>query len=157
MEMHPTLRARAEYRIGAYPSAAVRYFEFALVNHCFAIVAQSPCSSGWRHASMTRMHRQRQALCLSQRISDQGRQSNSSSINPKPHGAGWVVRPSERTIVAQVRSELLSCNAAKHDDIIDALGLIAQLLDAISAGNRPDLPERPRLRAGTGNMKTPAV
>jgi len=36
-----------------------------------------------------------------------------------------------------LRSELLSLAAGKHYKIVDALGLIGQLLDTITAGNKP--------------------
>jgi hypothetical protein len=36
-----------------------------------------------------------------------------------------------------LRAELLSFPAGRHDDLIDALGLVGQLLDKISAGRRP--------------------
>src|SRR4051812_19852584 len=42
-----------------------------------------------------------------------------------------------------LRSELLSFNAGKHEDIVDALGLIGQLLDTISKGRTPEKPEKP--------------
>ena len=37
---------------------------------------------------------------------------------------------------AALRSELLSFNAGKHDDIVDALGLIGQLLDTCNRDGR---------------------
>ena len=40
-----------------------------------------------------------------------------------------------------MRSELLSFPAGKYDDQVDALGLIGQLLDRITAGQRPKPPE----------------
>ena len=40
--------------------------------------------------------------------------------------------------VAALRSELLSFPAGKHDDQVDGLRLIGQLLDTISAGHRPE-------------------
>jgi len=43
--------------------------------------------------------------------------------------------------LADLRSELLAFPAGKHDDCVDALGLIGQLLDTISKGNRPEPPE----------------
>mgnify|MGYP001618994387 FL=1 len=46
------------------------------------------------------------------------------------------------------RSELLSFPAGKHDDIVDALGLIGQLLDTILAGQKPKKPELPANRSG---------
>ena len=36
-----------------------------------------------------------------------------------------------------LRSELLSFPAGKHDDAVDALGLIGQILDRMSAGTKP--------------------
>jgi hypothetical protein len=40
-----------------------------------------------------------------------------------------------------LRAELLSFPAGRHDDQVDALGLVGQLLDKISAGPRPKPPE----------------
>jgi predicted phage terminase large subunit-like protein len=48
------------------------------------------------------------------------------------HGAPWF---------ADSRSELLSFPAGTHDDQVDALGLVGQLLDRISAGQKPKPPE----------------
>lgn len=45
---------------------------------------------------------------------------------------------------AELRRELLSFPAGKHDDIVDALGLVGQLLDRMLAGNRPKDQEKPR-------------
>lgn len=47
---------------------------------------------------------------------------------------------------AELRSELLSFPAGKHDDQVDALGLIGQLLDKIRGGNKPRPAEKPRDR-----------
>lgn len=46
--------------------------------------------------------------------------------------------------LADLRSELLSFPAGKHDDQVDALGLVGQLLDKISAGHKPrkEVPEK---------------
>jgi hypothetical protein len=38
---------------------------------------------------------------------------------------------------ADLRAELLSFPAGRHDDQIDALGLVGQLLDKINAGQKP--------------------
>ena len=46
-------------------------------------------------------------------------------------GASWL---------PDLRAELLSFPAGQHDDQVDALGLIGQLLDRISAGQRPKPP-----------------
>jgi hypothetical protein len=42
---------------------------------------------------------------------------------------------------AGLRAELLSFPAGKHDDQVDALGLVEQLLDRISAKQKPKSPE----------------
>jgi predicted phage terminase large subunit-like protein len=41
---------------------------------------------------------------------------------------------------AAFRSELLSFPAGKHDDQVDALGLLGQLLDQVSSGRKPKVP-----------------
>ena len=41
-------------------------------------------------------------------------------------------------------SELLSFPAGKHDDQVDALGLIGQLLDQMVPGVRPITPQKPK-------------
>ena len=45
-----------------------------------------------------------------------------------PRNAPWL---------ADFRHELLTFPAGKHDDQVDALGLIGQLLDLISSGREP--------------------
>lgn len=52
-----------------------------------------------------------------------------------PDGASWY---------PALRSELLSFPAGKHDDIVDALGLIGQLLDKMMAGRAARPVEKPR-------------
>jgi hypothetical protein len=42
---------------------------------------------------------------------------------------------------ADLRAELLSFPAGKHDDRVDALGLVGQLLDKINAGQKPKPPD----------------
>lgn len=44
---------------------------------------------------------------------------------------------------ADLRSELLSFPAGKHDDQVDALGLVGQLLDKMIAGTKPKPTEKP--------------
>jgi predicted phage terminase large subunit-like protein len=50
-----------------------------------------------------------------------------------PQNAEWL---------PTLRSELMSFPAGKHDDIVDALGLVGQLLDHIMPGNAPEKPEK---------------
>ena len=56
---------------------------------------------------------------------------------------------------ADLRAELLSFPAGKHDDQVDALGLIGQLLDRIGAGQKPELlvpKQRDAYRAASEEM-----
>ena len=56
--------------------------------------------------------------------------------------------PANAAWLSDLRSELLAFPAGKHDDCVDALGLIGQLLDTISKGNKPEPPES--LKRDTG-------
>jgi predicted phage terminase large subunit-like protein len=56
-----------------------------------------------------------------------------------PRGAPWV---------ADLRSELLSFPAGKHDDQVDALGLIGQLLDRMVPGEAAQKPQPKADRSG---------
>ena len=47
-----------------------------------------------------------------------------------------------------LRSELLAFPAGKHDDQVDALGLIGQLLDTMAAGQKPKEPEKAKNPSG---------
>lgn len=49
---------------------------------------------------------------------------------------------------ADFRSELLSFPAGKHDDQVDALGLVGQLLDTMLSGHKPKPDETPKSRSG---------
>ena len=49
---------------------------------------------------------------------------------------------------AEFKSELLSFPAGKHDDQVDALGLIGQLLDQMVPGQNPKPPQKPKLDTG---------
>ena len=48
----------------------------------------------------------------------------------------------------EFRAELLSFPAGKHDDQVDAIGLIGQLLDQMVAGQAPKKPEPPKPNSG---------
>jgi hypothetical protein len=43
---------------------------------------------------------------------------------------------------AEFKRELLSFPAGKHDDQVDALGLVGQLLDQMVPGQKPQTPEK---------------
>jgi predicted phage terminase large subunit-like protein len=53
-----------------------------------------------------------------------------------------------------LRSELLSFPAGKHDDQVDALGLVGQLLDKMVTGQHPAKPEKPNNLSGYAPMKS---
>ena len=54
----------------------------------------------------------------------------------------------------ELRSELLSFPAGKHDDQVDALGLVGQLLDSIVHGTHPPKPEKPKNASGYAPLNT---
>jgi len=56
--------------------------------------------------------------------------------------------PSSASWVSALRSELLSFPTGKHDDQVDALGLIGQLLDIIQPGQHPPKPEPKKVDTG---------
>jgi hypothetical protein len=56
--------------------------------------------------------------------------------------------PTRAPWYADFRSELLSFPAGKHDDQVDALGLVGQVLDRMSAGSAPK-PEVPPIRGAS--------
>lgn len=56
-----------------------------------------------------------------------------------PQGAAWL---------PALQAELLSFPAGKHDDCVDALGLIGQLLDTVLIGGDPRPPERKKVDNG---------
>lgn len=52
--------------------------------------------------------------------------------------------PTQAPWYPDLRSELLSFPAGKHDDQVDALGLVGQLLDQMQAGQKPRPTDKPR-------------
>jgi hypothetical protein len=64
-----------------------------------------------------------------------------------PTHAGWF---------PALRSELLSFPAGKHDDQVDALGLVGQLLDKMMPGEKPEEPEKPKPDTGYRPYRAPA-
>jgi hypothetical protein len=86
-----------------------------------------------------------ECLLLSAGIPNARRQSRPRSVYPWTDGAAGTVCANRCALVPEVRSELLSFPAGKHDDIVDALGLIGQLLDNMLVGNAPSPPPKPKL------------
>ena len=99
-----------------------------------------------------RMQRERQAFVYRRELSDARRQSGAGAIDPGPHGPAWTLRAAERVVVAELRSELLSFPAGKHDDQVDALGLIGQLLDTICRATSRSRPRRSSPTTATAHM-----
>jgi phage terminase large subunit-like protein len=62
-------------------------------------------------------------------IPDARRQGCQSAVYSRQDGAGRALRPVNAPWYPELRSELLSFPAGKHDDQVDALGLVGQLLD----------------------------
>jgi len=64
-----------------------------------------------------------------------------------PESAPWY---------AAFRSELLSFPAGKHDDQVDALGLVGQLLDKMLSGRAAAKPEKPKNPSGYAPLRSEA-
>jgi predicted phage terminase large subunit-like protein len=56
--------------------------------------------------------------------------------------------PEEAPWYADFRAELLSFPAGRHDDQVDALGLVGQLLDRMIEGRHPPKVEKPKPKVG---------
>jgi len=90
---------------------------------------------------LDRRQRERQAHVYRQAFPTRGDKAvRAQSIRGRMALQGLYV-PSAASWVSAFRSELLSFPAGKHDDQVDALGLIGQLLDTIMLGQRPAKPE----------------
>ena len=61
---------------------------------------------------------------------------------------GGLYVPTRNDWYPAFRSELLSFPAGKHDDQVDALGLVGQLLDKMMAGKKPATPEKSKNPSG---------
>jgi hypothetical protein len=55
--------------------------------------------------------------------------------------------PTSATWYPELKHEPLSFPAGKHDDQVDALGLVGQLLDQMVPGQKPK-PEKPKIDTG---------
>jgi hypothetical protein len=63
------------------------------------------------------------------------------AIHARPHGDARLCVRQGAPWFADLRAELLSFPAGRHDDQVDALGLVGQLLDKINAGQKPKPPD----------------
>lgn len=90
---------------------------------------------------LERRQRERQAYVVREAFPTRGDKAvRAQSIRARMGIEGLYV-PINAPWFAALRSELLSFPAGKHDDQVDALGLVGQLLDRMIAGSKPPKPE----------------
>lgn len=93
---------------------------------------------------LDRRQRERQAYCAREAFPTRGDKAvRAQSIRGRMALEGLYV-PTKADWYPALRSELLSFPAGKHDDQVDALGLVGQLLDYMLAGRHPKKPEPPK-------------
>jgi predicted phage terminase large subunit-like protein len=98
--------------------------------------------------ALERRQRERKAYCYRQQFPTRGDKAvRAQSIRGRMALEGLRV-PSNASWFSALRSELLSFPAGKHDDQVDALGLIGQLLDQMVPGQKPKLPQQPKPDTG---------
>jgi predicted phage terminase large subunit-like protein len=92
---------------------------------------------------LDRRQRERQTYCLREAFPTRGDKAvRAQSIRGRMALEGLYV-PTHAGWYSALRSELLSFPAGKHDDQVDALGLVGQLLDKMLPGVKPQPPEKP--------------
>jgi predicted phage terminase large subunit-like protein len=105
---------------------------------------------------LDRRQRERQTSCYREAFPTRGDKAvRAQSIRGRMALEGLYV-PTHAGWFPALRSELLSFPAGKHDDQVDALGLVRQLLDKIVPGERPEVPEKPKPNAGYRPYRAPA-
>jgi predicted phage terminase large subunit-like protein len=94
--------------------------------------------------ALDRRQRDRKAYCYRQQFPTRGDKAvRAQSIRGRMALGGLYV-PTNANWYPGLRSELLSLPAGKHDDQVDALGLVGQLPDQMVPGQRPKVPEKPK-------------
>ena len=97
---------------------------------------------------LERRMRERQAYVARAQFPTRGDKAvRAQSIRGRMELDGLYV-PTRAPWYADFRAELLSFPAGKHDDQVDALGLIGQVLDKMTAGPLPKPPEKVRYMNG---------
>ena len=98
--------------------------------------------------ALERRQRELQAFCYREQFPTRGDKAvRAQSIRGRMALEGLYV-PTGASWYSAFRSELLSFPAAKHDDQVDALGLVGQLLDQMVPGQKPKVPEKPKSDSG---------
>ena len=96
---------------------------------------------------LTRRAIERKAFTAREQFASRGDKAvRAQSMRGRMAMLGLYVRQGSPWL-ADLRSELLSFPAGLHDDQVDALGLVGQLLDRINAGRQPQPPELARHEA----------
>lgn len=86
---------------------------------------------------LEKRQRERKAYCVREQFPTRGDKAvRAQSIRGRMALEGLYV-PTKADFYPDLRSELLSFPAGKHDDQVDALGLVGQLLDKMLAGTKP--------------------
>lgn len=86
---------------------------------------------------LAKEQRRRQAWCAREQFPTRGDKAiRAQSIRGRAAAAG-IYYPADAPWWPDLRSELLAFPAGKHDDQVDALGLVGQLLDRMLAGEKP--------------------
>jgi predicted phage terminase large subunit-like protein len=98
--------------------------------------------------ALDKRQRERKAYCYRQQFPTRGDKAvRAQSIRGRMALEGLYV-PSTAPWFAEFKRELLSFPVGKHDDQVDALGLIGQLLDQMVPGQSPKRPESPKRDTG---------
>lgn len=97
---------------------------------------------------LDRRQRERRAYVVREQFPTRGDKAvRAQSIRGRMALEGLYV-PVNAPWYAELRRELLSFPAGKHDDIVDALGLVGQLLDRMMSGQKPKTPEKQSNHSG---------
>lgn len=106
---------------------------------------------------LDRRQRERKAYVFREAFPTRGDKAvRAQSIRGRMAQEGLYV-PSKAAWFPDLRSELLSFPAGKHDDQVDALGLVGQLLDHMLAGDKPKPPDLAKNTSGYAQVKSTAA
>jgi predicted phage terminase large subunit-like protein len=104
--------------------------------------------------ALDKRQRERKAYCYRQQFPTRGDKAvRAQSIRGRMALEGLYV-PTSAAWYPELKHELLSFPAGKHDDQVDALGLVGQLLDQMVPGEKPKAPEKPK-KVDTGYRPIP--
>lgn len=90
--------------------------------------------------------RERRIYCAQEQMSSVADKPTRSRSFQARAAMGKVYLPHSAPWVADFVSELLTFPAGKHDDQVDAIGLIGRMLDQMVSGRAPSKPDGPRDR-----------